>query len=267
MYKNKFTIFLIILFLLCIFYFSKKLKEKKFVQTLIPKVVYYTFKNKNFNKEIVDIIEHNKKICPTYEFKFYDNDECEKFIKQNFDSNIYKAYKKINPNLGAMKADFWRYCILYKNGGIYIDIKNKFTKNLDDIIKPNDTCILNTPNTDGELRENLGIPVYEQWLLIFQKEHIYLKKMIDNMVKNILNNYEPQTTILNYEGITKTKQKILHITGPDAFSLAISTCKKNHRIVPYNTFIHIDTDAKYKLYNHAKIKHYENVDESLYVKN
>lgn len=58
---------------------------------------------------------------PEFKHHLYDDNECRKFIEKNFDSNILNAYDKLIP--GAYKADFWRYCILYKKGGIYMDIK------------------------------------------------------------------------------------------------------------------------------------------------
>ena len=43
------------------------------------------------------------------------------FIKSHFSKRVLYAYDKLIP--GAFKADLWRYCIIYINGGIYIDIK------------------------------------------------------------------------------------------------------------------------------------------------
>ena len=44
---------------------------------------------------------------------------CDDFMKNNFDDKIYKAYSLLP--MGVMKADLWRYCIIYKYGGIYSD--------------------------------------------------------------------------------------------------------------------------------------------------
>jgi len=45
--------------------------------------------------------------------------------------------KKFNKLSGAHKADLWRYCILYKNGGIYLDIKTILVKPLKSIFTQN----------------------------------------------------------------------------------------------------------------------------------
>lgn len=73
---------------------------------LIPKVIYYTWENNNFTQEILNNIKHNKEMCPNYKFVFYDKYTRDKFIKENFSKQVYKAYKNINPLYEAMKADF-----------------------------------------------------------------------------------------------------------------------------------------------------------------
>ena len=55
---------------------------------------------------------------PTYKHILYDNSDCLNFIKNNFGKEYLITYNKIIP--GAFKADFWRYCILYIKGGIYV---------------------------------------------------------------------------------------------------------------------------------------------------
>ena len=157
----------------------------------IPNVIHFTFCNKNLPIEILRVIEHNKKICSNCNFIFYDDSDCEKLIKNNFHDKIYNAYMKINPTYGAMRADFFRYCVLYLYGGIYIDIKSKITYPIFKIINKNDICILDIPRTNLEpWRENL--PTYEQWLLIFAPRHPYLLSVINLLIKHINEKYIPE---------------------------------------------------------------------------
>ena len=60
---------------------------------------------------------------PEFNFNLYDEDECRQFIEKNFNSDVLNAYDGLIPC--AYKADLWRYCVLYINGGIYMDIKYK----------------------------------------------------------------------------------------------------------------------------------------------
>ena len=229
----------------------------------IPFIVHQTFYTKNLPLEIIKIIKNNKKICPRYKFIFYDDQDCEQFIKTYFNERTYNAYMMLNNCYGAMKADFFRYCILYKIGGVYLDIKSKIKGSLGLIIKPDDSCILDISRNDLEpwRKDN---PTYEQWILIFEPKHPYLNEIIEQMVTNIENKYEPQ--IPGYSILT-SKQKILQLTGPDALTRAINTCIKNniikHRNIDYNKYFTLSI-GNYKLMYNNKKKHYSEYNEPLY---
>lgn len=62
-------------------------------------------------------------IATNREFNFfiYNVDDCRNFIGEKFDTDVLNAFDSLVPM--AYKADLWRYCILYINGGIYLDIK------------------------------------------------------------------------------------------------------------------------------------------------
>jgi mannosyltransferase OCH1-like enzyme len=70
-------------------------------------------------KTVKEVREHN----PEFEYSLYSDEMCRNFIKDNFDSSVLEAYDSFLPD--AYKSDLWRYCILYKYGGIYLDIKFK----------------------------------------------------------------------------------------------------------------------------------------------
>lgn len=228
----------------------------------IPFIVHQTFYTTNLPLEIVNIIKNNKLLCPKYKFIFYDDQDCINFIKTYFNERIYNAYMMLNTCYGAMKADFFRYCVLYKIGGVYLDIKSKIKVPLGQIIKENDSCILDILRNNLEPWRKYN-PTYEQWLLIFEPNHPYLNKMIETMVVNIENKYEPY--IPGYK-ILNSKQKILQLTGPDAFTRAINTCitnnLTNHRNIDYNKYF-ILSFKNYK-FMYTDKKHYSQYNEPLY---
>jgi mannosyltransferase OCH1-like enzyme len=228
----------------------------------IPFIVHQTFYTTDLPVEIIRTIIHNKKICPRFKFCFYNDEQCEIFIKTNFDDNVYNAYLKLNKAYGAMRADFFRYCVLYKMGGVYLDIKSMITKPLGLIINPDDVCILDIPRNNLEpwRRNN---PTYEQWLLIFAPQHPYLKHMIDQMVNDIENNYQP--TINGYEMNSKTK--VLLLTGPDAFTRAINSYIQlnntiHHKNIDYISFSKRHNGEYLSMYKDKK--HYSQVNLPLY---
>ena len=233
----------------------------------IPQIIHYTFKNNNLPKEIINVIEQNKRMCPNCEFRFYNDLACDAFIKDNFPIEIFNAFKKLNPIYGAMKADFFRYCVLYKLGGIYIDIKTKINVPIFSLIRPDDICILDIPRRLDKFR-NCSKPTFEQWLLIFAPGHPYLKSMINLMVYYIKIRYDP-IQICNV--LLNTKQKILNVTGPDAFAKAIyrSVAKNKqvlHRHINYNKYFIISGAHNYRnMYTINGVKHYSEYKEPLYV--
>lgn len=83
----------------------------------IPKVIYLTYKTKN----IPDYVIPNwKKLNPDYDIKLHDDNDCIKFLKQEYGDLYVDIFNYIKD--GPIKSDFWRCCILYKYGGVYGDI-------------------------------------------------------------------------------------------------------------------------------------------------
>jgi mannosyltransferase OCH1-like enzyme len=88
---------------------------------IIPMNIYQTWYTTNLPTHMKKCVEQLKNNNPEFNHYLYDDNECLKFIKENYDDEVVNAYNSLVP--GAYKADLWRYCILYINGGIYIDIK------------------------------------------------------------------------------------------------------------------------------------------------
>ena len=56
----------------------------------------------------------------------------EPFIEDNFEKDVLDSFDILKP--GAYKADLFRYCILYKKGGIWSDLTDDYLVPLDEII-------------------------------------------------------------------------------------------------------------------------------------
>ena len=109
----------------------KKELESKKLKCSIPKKIFQTWevKENEMTEEMQKIVNTWKQFNPDYEYNFYDKNDRELFIKNNFSKQIYEAYCRILP--GAYKADLWRYCVLYKYGGVYIDIDSICMNSID----------------------------------------------------------------------------------------------------------------------------------------
>lgn len=95
---------------------------KSSYNSVIPLNIFQTWHRKDFlPEEMLNTINHIKNLNPKFTYYLFDDKDCRKFIKNNFDSSVVEAFDCLIP--GAYKADLWRYCVLYKKGGIYLDIK------------------------------------------------------------------------------------------------------------------------------------------------
>ena len=86
------------------------------VQKEIPKIIYICHKNV---KCLSMTYKFWKRLNPGYEIKLFNDAMCEQFLLDQFSEHHQTVFKFI-PD-GPIKSDFWRVCILYKYGGIYVD--------------------------------------------------------------------------------------------------------------------------------------------------
>lgn len=87
----------------------------------IPLHIYQTWHSKDLPQGMRTCVDNLKAANPEFEHHLYSDEECRQFISDNFAPEVREAYDALIP--GAYRADLWRYCVLYTNGGIYLDIK------------------------------------------------------------------------------------------------------------------------------------------------
>ena len=84
---------------------------------ILPKDIILTWKNSNVPDHI---IQKWKDLNPDFNIKFFDDNQIIEFLKKEYDDTYVHFFKCIK--FGMYKADFFRYCYLYKYGGYYFDI-------------------------------------------------------------------------------------------------------------------------------------------------
>ena len=138
------------------------------------------------------------------------------YIKKNFSPEILNLYNKINPEYGPAKADFFRYLLMYVEGGVYFDNKSAMKFPLSNFLHYDDQyiyilshwpCKCQIIQTDNEYGE------FQQWYIITKPKHPYLKAVIEQVIHNIIN-YDIEKTGTG-------KFAVLQVTGPIAYTNAI----------------------------------------------
>lgn len=173
----------------------------------IPKKIIQTnnemCKSLDHYNTVMSILENN----PDYEYHFFNNIESRNFIKDNFIinfidnsdlnddiSDVLKTYDLLV--CGALKADLFRYCYLYINGGIYLDSKISSNIDLDNIIKEDDKYIICSDDAKDSLYNGI---------MIIEKNSFNLLQMIKEIITNVANNnylhniHEPTGNMLYYK--------------------------------------------------------------------
>lgn len=69
---------------------------------------------------------------PDYCYRFFDDERCRDFLSSHFDARVLSAFDRVQ--VGAFKADLWRYCALYVSGGVYADLDTVCTTPLGRLI-------------------------------------------------------------------------------------------------------------------------------------
>jgi len=87
---------------------------------MIPKWIHQTWKTKNSNPQVDRLRLSWIDMHPGFKYTLYDDNDVDRFIRVHFDDRVYTTYKRIIN--GSLKADFFRYCVLYIHGGVYVDV-------------------------------------------------------------------------------------------------------------------------------------------------
>ena len=221
---------------------------------MIPKNIFQSWYTINLHPLIKNKIDNMKKMNPSYNHRIYTDDEIDAFVNENFPGEISDCYNKLN--IIVAKVDFWRYLILYKYGGVYLDMDSSINGSLDKLIKENDEAIITAENNPN---------MFVQWALIFNKEHPILKKTIELIVENIKFNKYPNdihrmtgpsvfSEAINKIHMRNTGIKVRHNLIHKNFNMTFKCKNSSYRIysIDYNNYLSFKYDESHLLYNSKK---------------
>ena len=93
----------------------------------IPAIIYQSCESRSSIKN-PSVILNNYNNNSEFDFYMYDLNDQRNYIKNNFDDITLKTFDNLKSY--TKKSELWKYCILYKKGGIYLDIKYNIKKPL-----------------------------------------------------------------------------------------------------------------------------------------
>ena len=239
--------------------------------TQIPRLIHQTFSTKLLPPEIEANITSLRRLNPGWQYHLYDDSDIAGFIDAEYGAHVLHRFEQINPLYGAARADLFRYLLLYKVGGVYLDIKSASLCPLDGVLRPDDRYLLSVwNNRAGEAFEGWGLHPeladveggeFQQWYIAAAPGHPFLKAVIETVLRNI-DVYNPAL-----HGIGK--RGVLRLTGPIAYTRAILP------LLGSAVYRRVDSEAdlglRYTIYTDSKLSdykalfkaHYANSSESI----
>ena len=169
----------------------------------IPKIIIQTFGSNNISHLLhINSILTFQELNPEYEYIFFNNLDCRNFIKNYFNEDTLYYYDILVA--GAFKADFFRYCFMYINGGCYFDCKQILKYPLSSIIKKDSELFL--------CQDIHKTGLFNAVLISCPKNNLFLKAIetIKYKIQNFTKIYNHLFNTINWT----TNNTILSLTGP-----------------------------------------------------
>ena len=221
----------------------------------IPSVLHQIFfPAANLPQRFIQCAARVREQNPTWEYRLHDETVISNFITREYGPLVLEAFNKISPYYGAAKADLFRYLLMYKEGGVYLDIKSGLSRPLNQIIKPDDQFIVcNWYRSSENGRESFGRDAalkhikegaLQQWHIICAPGHPFMRAVILRVLSNIFN-YSPWRDGTGGSGT-------FAVTGPVAYTLAITPIMNEyeHRLTNDNEagLIYRQFDDSHRVY-------------------
>ena len=215
-----------------------------------------------------------RRLNPDYSFVFFDDRRMNDYMSSHYAGHpILEVFRQIQ--IPASKVDVWRYCILYREGGVYCDIDSALAIPLRELLKDDPSEVISFENNKWrdvlspgayadpkifcsdpppEAARNLDHPDHLalQWLLCFEKESPILGEVI-NLIARHFEFFRGR----KFESVWKA---VIHCTGAVAFTQALWSWISRTKQRPYQRGIDFEGDGIWKVpgswHLHGAIPHY-----------
>tara|TARA_B100000886_G_scaffold340558_1_gene311267 strand:- start:17433 stop:18287 length:855 start_codon:yes stop_codon:yes gene_type:complete len=172
-----------------------------------------------------------KNYLSSYNLIFFNHNKRDQYMKKYWiDKEIYKIYSK--SKFQQMKADIFRYCFLFDNGGYWLDIKSSIFFNISEfeVTKPEALLLLSPHNLEEKEISKELLPYTESlnnrrltnWFIGAKKDSPFINNLIENIIKESIN-YKNKKFL-------EPKEAILNLTGPKQLTRTFLSYEKKENI-------------------------------------
>ncbi|KQO54247.1 hypothetical protein ASF14_20145 [Sphingomonas sp. Leaf257] len=195
----------------------------------IPRILHQTYPNKMLPEPLAGNVVTLRARNPDWDYRLYDDTDIERFIAEEYGPSVLERYLRISPSYGAARADLFRYLLIYRFGGLYLDIKSTADRPLSDVFGPADHFVISQwDNAPGREHEIWGLHPdlshvpggeFQQWFIASAPGHPFLRAAIERVLRNI-DRYNPFRDGVGLE--------VVRVTGPIAYTFAIEPLLDRH---------------------------------------
>jgi inositol phosphorylceramide mannosyltransferase catalytic subunit len=140
----------------------------------IPKIIWQTYKSHDgIPKEAHMWMKSWQIQNPSWKQEFCNDQDIRQHISIHFGPRYLEVFDSFP--LGVMRADFWRYCILYQFGGVYTDMDTICKQPIETWLPPHKGLVVSLESNHRCMC---------QWTIAASPRHPALKVLLDDIVAN-----------------------------------------------------------------------------------
>jgi mannosyltransferase OCH1-like enzyme len=181
----------------------------------IPKIIHQTWKSSLLPDRFEKMSATWKDLHPDWEYTIWTDKMNREFISENFPHflSTYDGYQK-----EIQRVDAVRYFILYKLGGVFIDLDFECRKNISSLIDQGGCVFGKEPREHCELHDKEL--VISNAFMASAPKHPYFKAICDELASD-------QSF---YEQLSNPNDRVLETTGPFMLTRVYNSCENKHGI-------------------------------------
>ena len=195
----------------------------------VPRVIYQTWLSKLVPLGFQIVRSRMLARNPGYKVVIFDDADINSYVAEHFSgTDTLRAFNQLK--VGAARADLWRYLVLYREGGIYLDLDAEIVTPIDELVHDDEGALVSREETPHFM---------VQYMLVFEPGHPILARAIELSTRAILDGPEipkgDDAWILD---------PVLYMAGPPIFNRAVDEVARTALGKSYPWSVWDATDAE-----------------------